>query len=411
MVLNATVRTMTPKSLYAAFDTFPAPKGAAIHIQHMAKVLFEFKPPGALYVLGGDELPAYQREGHVEIFRYSAKIANLLERTLDYGGELSHWLNSHGNHLELCHFRDPWSAFPIIEHKHRNSHSYKTLYEVNGLPSIELPYAYPHVAESTLAKVEEQENFCLKHSNHLITPSETTKEYLIEKGIAESKITLIRNGAELVGTTDRPAMAPSRYLLYFGALQQWQGIDDLLRAFSQLTDITDLELVICASKHNRVAKQYRKMADKLDIQNRIHWFYGLQSAELLPWISHAYLSVAPLLDCSRNTVQGCCPLKIIESMAAGTPVIASNLPVTKELITDNVNGRLHRPGRPADLARIIRALIENPRETKRLGENAKQQAEDNWSWKTAERRLENVYDQLTSLDSDTSYQHSNLIPI
>jgi len=369
----------TPRSLYAAFDTFPAPKGAAVHIQHMAKALFEFKAPGALYVL------------------------------MDFGDELTQWLKLNGHNLELCHFRDPWAAFPIIDYKHRNALNYKTIYEVNGLPSIELPYAYPHIADATIAKITAQENFCLRHANHLITPSETTRHYLLDKGIATSQITLIRNGAECVNKADRPINAPKRYLLYFGALQQWQGIDDLLRAFSLLADVTNLELVICASKHNRVAKQYRKMADKLGLQNKIHWYYGLQKPELQQWIYHAYLSIAPLIDCSRNSVQGCCPLKIIESMAAGTPVVASNLRVVNELISDRVDGRLYRPGRADDLARIVRVLLENPDETARLGANAKHRINENASWTTAELQLKKLYLQLTDDESKLTYQHDKTV--
>src|SRR5262245_23023483 len=57
------------RAVYATFDLFPAVKGAAVHIQHMADTLFTAWDGGLLYVLGNEHLPQYQREGNVEIVR------------------------------------------------------------------------------------------------------------------------------------------------------------------------------------------------------------------------------------------------------------------------------------------------------------------------------------------------------
>ena len=135
--------------------------------------------------------------------------------------------------------------------------------------------------------------------------------------------------------------APDRYLLYFGALQPWQGVDTALRALARLDD--DLHLVICASVHQRRAKAYRKFAEKLGVADRVHWHFALPERELAGFREHALLSLAPLKDCSRNVIQGCAPLKILESMASGTPVIASDLPAVREIMRDREHGRLIAP--------------------------------------------------------------------
>jgi hypothetical protein len=125
------------KALYAAFDRFPSSKGAAIHIHRMANTLFEFMNGGLLYVLGDEALPPYQREGLVEILRFTHHVPNFLDRTLEYGKKLSDLLVQQEGSLQICQFRDPWSGVPILMNSRRR---YKTIYEINGLPSLELPF-------------------------------------------------------------------------------------------------------------------------------------------------------------------------------------------------------------------------------------------------------------------------------
>jgi glycosyltransferase involved in cell wall biosynthesis len=58
-------------------------------------------------------------------------------------------------------------------------------------------------------------------------------------------------------------------------------------------------------------------------------------------------------------------------MFSGKPVIGARSAATAELIKDEINGLLYRPGDPEDLANKIRSIYENPDLGKRLGGNAK----------------------------------------
>ena len=257
---------------------------------------------------------------------------------------------------------------PIVEHPDR---SYVAVYEVNGLPSIELPFLYPAVPPAILERVAELEQRCLDAAELVITPSPVTAERLRARGVPAERLHVVRNGAEVpLSAAPPPPDQPARYLLYFGALQPWQGVDTALRAFARLRDLEGLELVICASVHQRRAKPYRKLAEKLGIADRVRWHFALPEAELARWREHALLSLAPLRDCSRNALQGCAPLKILESMAAGVPVVASDLPAVRELLTDGEHGRLVAPDRPGELARAIRVLLDYPERRARMGRAA-----------------------------------------
>ncbi len=381
-----------PPALYAAFDLFPSAKGAAVHIDRFSRALFERAGGGCLYVLGDGTLPHYQREGRVEIVRFSRPLPNFLHRAMAYGEALDALIGRYGRVLRLCHFRDPWSGVPVLRHAARQG--YRTLYEVNGLPSIELPFAYPAVGPETLDKIRRAETFCLQGADLIVTPARAIADRLQGMGVAAERIAVIPNGAEVSPLRATPPPAPWPYVLYFGAVQPWQGLDHLLRAFVRLQDFPQLRLVICASVHRRRVRPYRKLARHLGLAGRVHWEHGLSQAALAPWRDHALLSVAPLTECARNLEQGCSPLKILESMAAGVPVVASDLPAVREILADGEHGRLVAPERPAELARAMRILLEYPDLRRTLGDEARRHVERHFTWDRALERLGHCYGAL-----------------
>jgi len=373
------------RALYASFDRFPSRKGSAVHIDRFARTLFERAEGGLLYVLGGDGLPPYQREGETEIVRYSRPSDNYLERALGFSARLEALLDAEGDSVRLAHFRDPWSGMAVAER------DLTRVYEVNGLPSVELPYLHPRIPRGTLERIAEVEQRCLEAAHAVVVPSPVIGSALERRGVAPDRVHVIPNGADLPVPTPRPPDAPDRYLLYFGALQPWQGLDTALRALRRLADLDDLHLVVCASVHRRKAKPYRKLAARLGVAERVHWRFALPEHELAPWREHALASLAPLRDCARNVAQGCAPLKLLESMASGVPVLASDLPVVRELMDDGGQGLLVAPDRPGELARAVRTLLDFPQRAAAMGAAGRARVEERFTWSAAVAALDDLY--------------------
>lgn len=384
----------THKALYAAFDVYPSAKGAATHIYHNAQTLFDWKGGGWLSVVGSDKLLPYQQEGNVEITRFSEQIPNYLVRAQAYSQYMYELLEAQPE-LEICHFRDHWSGVPVLMHKQHHQRNYQTVYEINGLPSIELPYRYPNLSARTLGKIRSLEEVCYQQADYIITPSTVIKNNLINLGVAEQKITVITNGADVPTTFEPAPNAPQgRYVVYFGALQPWQGFDVLLKAMAYLADYDDLKLVVCASTKQKKTKVYHKIIEKLGLADRVIWQYQLPKRELYNWVHGAVFSLAPLKECSRNLEQGCCPLKILESMAVGTPVIASNLPVVNEIISDATLGKLVRADRPAELARAMRILLDYPELRQQLSQQGKAHIKTHFTWQQKREELKAFYSRI-----------------
>ncbi len=375
--------------LYAAFDIFPSTKGAGKHIYHFTNFLYEKYNDLGIFVLGDQSLASYELNNNLEIYRFQFFIENYLEKAEAFGETLNLTL-SNQNNLKIAHFRDIWSGIPILLNPKKN---YKTIFEVNGLPSIELIEHYPNISISTLKKINELEEFCLKNADKIIVPSDFTANYLVQKEINNDKIEIIYNGAD-PNPTFKNFDTPENYIIYFGAVQPWQGVDILVRAFAKLKDKTDLKLVICASLLKKNIKLLQKLASKLEIEDRIIWNFELKNDELNTWIKNAKLSIAPLTECGRNLIQGCFPLKIVESMALETPLICSDLPVLRCILNDEETFFV-KPNRPSELALAIRFLLENDNFRMNLAKNAKIKFINNFTCDKAKEKLLNLYKYIT----------------
>lgn len=380
------------RNVYATYDVFPSAKGASTHIKEMILVSSQQCDQLQLFCLrGNDTYPAVQTEGNIFIKRYySEEKLNYLEKASLFSQQLFIDIQKDKESIQIGHFRDVWSGMGLIAEP-----NIKTIFEVNALTSIELPYRYPNLTPTFLQKLKEMELQCLQKSTVIITPSKVTKAYLeINYAIDAEKIKVISNGAHIPYSFEKPVDAPEQYIIYFGAIQPWQGVDVLLKAMTYLEDFKDLKLVICLAVKEKAFKYYKKLVDKLGLEKRIILKSRLSKKDLYNYIHYAEASIAPLKACDRNITQGCCPLKILESMACKTMVIASELPVVTELVTKQ-EALLFEPDREQDLARCIRFALDEPERKNTYITNAFNKVKSNFLWDDQKDKLKTIYQDLT----------------
>ena len=84
-------------------------------------------------------------------------------------------------------------------------------------------------------------------------------------------------------------------------------------------------------------------------------------------------------------------LVLVEAMATGKPVIASNLPGVRTVVNNGKDGFLVEPKNVEDLTLKIQYLLENEEVRKKFGREGREKVEEKYLWEKIGEKLESVY--------------------
>jgi glycosyltransferase involved in cell wall biosynthesis len=87
-------------------------------------------------------------------------------------------------------------------------------------------------------------------------------------------------------------------------------------------------------------------------------------------------------------------LAILEAMACGVPVVASDIPGNRDAVVEGVDGWLAAPDNPASTAAAAVALLESESMRKEFGAAARQKIECEFNWDTRHLRITRLYESL-----------------
>jgi len=153
-------------------------------------------------------------------------------------------------------------------------------------------------------------------------------------------------------------------------------------------------LRIVGRGRSRQRKELLRRIRKLGLEAHVRLEPAVPHHEVPAVLASADLALAPLGYNERNVVQGCCPLKVLEYLACGRPVVTSNLPVVRELVREERDALLVTPDAPDALAAAVLRLLDDPRTAQRLAEHGARHVRASFTWKRAQKRLLDVYARL-----------------
>jgi len=234
------------------------------------------------------------------------------------------------------------------------------------------------------------QSFLLKKASYVTCVSKEMKQILTgEYGLEDDKISIVPNGYDnnlVFKRKERRFQGRENKIVFVGRLDSAKDPSTLIQAFKRIsTRHADVKLLIIGDGPLR--KGLETLSKELDIANRV-FFCGQVSHEN---------AMAIMAECDiyvLTSIDEGLPTSLIEAMALGKPIIATNVGGVPEIVKDGINGLLVPPKSPERVAQAVERLLNEPRLAKRLATSAVESIQDH-SWRSIVTKYEQIYEALT----------------
>jgi glycosyltransferase involved in cell wall biosynthesis len=187
-------------------------------------------------------------------------------------------------------------------------------------------------------------------------------------------------------------------VLYQGRLATERGIEQAIEA---IRDVPDAVLVLLGFGRLRGGLESAAQADP---HGRVRLIDAVPPADLLDWTASADVMVMPIQPTTVNH-RFTTPNKLWEAIAAGTPVVAGDLPGMAEVIRETGAGVLCDPTSPASIAAAIRTLLDLPEDQRTaMRGRALDAARERYNWDAQVRPLLDLYGRLVERPPEAAPQ-------
>jgi glycosyltransferase involved in cell wall biosynthesis len=168
----------------------------------------------------------------------------------------------------------------------------------------------------------------------------------------DAKIYKLSRAVNAVFFSEQPA-AKGMNLLFVGRVERVKGIEDALQAFAIIhREIPSVRLLVAGRGSDTYVTAMRTYSRILGISDHVEWLGQRTAVELAGLYAQCSLLLHPThIDNSPNSVA--------EAMAAGLPVVASNVGGIPSMVDDGVNGKLVKSGDPQALAKVVLTLLRD----------------------------------------------------
>jgi len=180
-----------------------------------------------------------------------------------------------------------------------------------------------------------------------------------------------------------------RIILFQGGYSEGRNIATLVRAMERIT-CPDCHLVLLGE--GTLRKKLEKLTRKLGLENRVHFHESVPQQELLGLTTSADIGVIPYQDTCLNN-RFCTPNKLFEFIAAGIPVLATDLPELRAIITKYDIGRVGDTSSPVSFAKLLDSVLLEKGVLEKLRIKV-QRAREEVNWDVEGSRLVRIYEKL-----------------
>lgn len=226
----------------------------------------------------------------------------------------------------------------------------------------------------------------LKNADAVIALTEDMKKNI--QKTYNREVFVIPNGIDLEKFVNisRKNLLLSNYtkkILFVGRLHPVKGVRYLIEAMKIIKE-KDLyaKLIIVGDGEER--EKLQKLANKMGLLDSITFTGQIPNQNVSQYMAMSDILVLPSLSEGFPNV-------ILEAMAFGIPIVATNVGGVIEIMENGVNGFLVKPGNPDQIAQKVLFLFNNKDMIKMISNNNKKLVKQQHNWEKIAIKLENVY--------------------
>jgi glycosyltransferase involved in cell wall biosynthesis len=257
----------------------------------------------------------------------------------------------------------------------------------------------PEASLAKLRRLAARDAGVWRRADGYVTITHGLKAEMERRFGARANIAVVPDGAHPRPDGARPVAegvdADSRHarpftIGYAGHLYPWKGVDLIIDAVAALRDTRGL--IVGGHQQERDLDRVKALAVQRDCAARVTFTGLLPPAEVAARLRDADVLVLPN-PASAVSNAFTSPLKLFEYMAAGRPIVASDLPSIREVLTHERNALLITPGD----SRALTAAIQRLNDDRGLGRRLARQAlidVAEYTWAKRAARLETLFEAL-----------------
>ncbi len=244
----------------------------------------------------------------------------------------------------------------------------------------------------------------LKKASVFVVLNNYLKQALIERGVPSTRIVVAPSAVDMTEfpggeqSCEVPGLNTGDFVYgYVGTLKTMgmeKGVELGLQALALLP--TKCKFLIVGGEPDEVT-YYKRIAEQLGVVDRAIFVGKVPHLSRSTYISVCNVLIAPFPE-NEHYSYFMSPLKIFEYMASKKPIVATDLPTLREVLTNGENAILIPPNSAQYLAQAVIRLQEDPEYSTKLLEKAYTDVLQKYTW---EKRVTHILEKIRSLVSVT----------
>lgn len=407
------------KILYLCADRgipFAGTKGASIHVREFLEALKTHNYAPTVAIARRAETSRYEPDYPVHMLPNHPSLSFLdgteesdrqeLKEAKDYyrNEDVQRFLSQLHRRGKFGLIYERYSLFGTAGCMFAKSINLPFVLEVNA-PLVLEASRYRQLSQMPLARSVEK--YLFTYADHIISVSERLRDYIVGV-VPEARVTVVPNGVSLENFEGETDVTSWRNKLtgrpdedfvigFVGSVKPWHGVDLLMETTAQLvkTDST-YSMCVVGNGDKDYESQLHTQCNKLHLSDNVTFTGAVAFEDVSHVLKSMDVLVAPYPDLANFYFS---PLKLFEYMAAGKPIIASDIGQITNLLEHEKTALLVPPGNPEAMADAICRLRNDANLSRSLSMNALIEVRSNHTWR---RRLDTVVGIFNELQQKTS---------